>query len=61
MSRQDSWDPMCEGYLPKKEERGYQPARITPPNVADPQPQTGYVPTSEGDNSTSRPKPPGDE
>lgn len=54
--------PINEGYIPKKIERGYQPAKPVPQPTGDPKPQGGYVPTSsEGDNPANNPAPPGDE
>jgi hypothetical protein len=51
-----------EGYIPKRNERGYQPAKLAPQPTGDPNPQGGYTPTtSGGDNSTNAPSPPGDE
>lgn len=51
-----------EGYIPRKIEKGYQPAKPAPQLTGDPKPQGGYVPTtSSGDNPTNKPTPPGDE
>ena len=49
-----------QGYQPPMEKRGYQP-QVDPPS--DPEPQSGYTPTSEGDNpsNTPAPKPPAEE
>lgn len=58
----DDKKPINEGYIPQKIEKGYQPARPAPKPAGDPQPQSGYVPTtSGGDNPTNKPTPPGDE
>jgi hypothetical protein len=53
--------PLNEGYVPEREERGYQPQQQGPPPTGDPEPQSGYVPTGTGDNPTNTPTPPGDE
>ena len=51
--------PLNEGYVPQREQRGYQP---TP--QPDPNPSYGYSPTeSSGDHptSTTEPSPPDEE
>lgn len=48
-----------ENKNPRKEEKGYQPAKPTDP-PRDPGPDGGYQPTQEGDNPTNKP-PLGDE
>ena len=54
--------PINEGYIPKKIEKGYQPAKPAPHPTGDPKPQGGYIPTTNsGDNPTNNPTPPGDE
>lgn len=53
--------PINEGYIPKKIEKGYQPAKPAQQPPTDPNPQGGYIPTSKGDNPTNNPTPPGDE
>ncbi len=50
--------PLQEDYQPKRGDRGYQPQVDTP---GDPNPQSGYIPTSEGDNPTNTPTPPSEE
>ncbi|MGY0564500.1 MAG: hypothetical protein ACW7DQ_13590 [Paraglaciecola chathamensis] len=51
-----------EGYIPKINERGYQPTKPAPQPSGEPKPQSGYVPTtSGGDNPTNNPTPPGEE
>ena len=50
-----------EGYVPKINERGYQPQGTIVEPTGDPKPQGGYVPTSSGDNPANEPTPPGDE
>lgn len=47
--------PVNDGYSPS-EKKGYQPQPARP--SGDPKPQSGYVPTSEGDNPSNKPKPP---
>lgn len=56
----DRKKPINEGYIPTKIEKGYLPSMPAPLPTGDPEPQSGYVPTtSGGDNPTNNP--PGEE
>lgn len=59
----DGKKPINEGYIPKtSEKKGYQPSTPAPQPTGDPRPLGGYIPTtSDGDNPSNNPTPPGDE
>lgn len=51
-----------DGYIPQRNERGFQPAKPASQTSGDPKPKSGYVPaTSGGTNPTNKPTPPSDE
>ncbi|EKO3677766.1 MULTISPECIES: hypothetical protein [Gammaproteobacteria] len=54
--------PINEGYIPQRNERGYQPVKPSPIPQPTGEPQSGYIPTSgSGGNPTNTPTPPGEE